>query len=86
MTLFFNGIVALCGMAMHAVGAVDDSLGVLMTGAGITPQYQVMIMLVATAALVVFVLRALGGLLGWLVFLLLILLLIHRLMPAGLPG
>ncbi len=86
MTLVLNAIFTLYAMVMRVVGVVDGALAAVMTGAGIGPQHQVMLMLVVTAALVLFVLRALGGLLGWLVFLLLILLLMHRIMPTVLTG
>ncbi|HUW80552.1 MAG TPA: hypothetical protein VMV54_06605 [Acidocella sp.] len=78
---FVTGVLALCGLVMLGVGTVDDTLGMAMTSVGIDPNWQLSILLVLTAALVVFVMRVLGGLLGWVVLLLLVLLLLHRIVP-----
>jgi hypothetical protein len=79
--LFITGIFALCAMAMQVIASADDVLGEVMDNAGIDPQHQVFILLIVTVMLVILALRVMGGLLGWLVLAVLILLLMHRIVP-----
>lgn len=79
---FIFGIFYLCMVTMRVVGIADNALGKGMTLIGVqNPSWQIYILLVVCAALVVLALRVLGGLLGWCVLLLLVLLLLHRLVP-----
>ncbi len=85
---FTHGLLYAGQEVMHVVGLFDDSLSTAMTAFGLSnPVWQVYVLLVVCAALVVFALRAVGGLLGWCVLLLLVLLMLHRLVPnLGTPG
>jgi len=87
-TFFAIGIVAFGEFIMHYVGIVDDSFGHLLILVGITsPRYQLYVYLIFMLALVVFALRVLGGLLGWVVLILLVLMLLHRVVPGiSAPG
>ncbi len=85
---FAIGIVAFCEFIMHYVGIVDDLFSRLLILTGITnSKYQLYVFLIFMLALVVFALRILGGLLGWVVLILLVLMLLHRVVPGiSTPG
>jgi hypothetical protein len=78
---FVTCVLALCDMVMRFLGNIDAALDVVMTSAGIDAHWQFLIMLVVTVILVVLALRLVGGLLGWVVLILLVLLLLHRVVP-----
>jgi hypothetical protein len=78
---FITGVLALCDMVMRFLGIIDDALGGIMASAGIDPHLQLLIMLIVTVMLVMLALRLVGGLLGWVVLLLLVMLLLHRIVP-----
>jgi hypothetical protein len=78
---FGTGVFALCGMVMGFFGDIDHALGGVMTSIGIGMQWQFLIMLVVTAMLAVPALRYVGGLLGWVMMLLLVLLLVDSAVP-----
>jgi hypothetical protein len=82
---FLDGILALCILVMRGVGWVDGVLTIPMQSADLSARTQAYILLVVTVVLVVLALRVLGGLLGWLVFLFLVLLLLHHILPEFLP-
>ena len=69
-------------LVMGFIGRIDASLTILMTNYGISPQWQLYILLTATVVLVVLALRLLGGLIGWAVLILLVLLLLHWVVPS----
>ena len=84
---FVTGVLALCGMVMRFLGNIDDALGTVMTSVGVDPHWQFLIMLVVTVMLVVLALRLVGGLFGWVLLLLLVLLMLHRVVPGiAAPG
>ncbi|MDD2706209.1 MAG: hypothetical protein PHU07_12885 [Acidocella sp.] len=79
---FVFGILYLCMVTMRVIGIADNALGKGMTLLGVRdPSWQIYILLVVCTALVVLALRVLGGLLGWCLLLLLVLLLLHRIVP-----
>jgi|GEM_PF-6009684 hypothetical protein len=78
---FLTGIFYLFAVVMYYAGFVDDAASSFMASWGIYPPYQLYVFLVITAALVVLALRWLGGLPGWVVLLLLVILLLHRIVP-----
>jgi hypothetical protein len=74
-------IMMLFGLVMEAIGIVDGALAALMTSAGLPPDVQVIVLIVAAVLLIIFAIRVLGGVFGVLLVVLLILLLMHRLVP-----
>jgi hypothetical protein len=76
-----TAILTLCVLVLHAIGFVDRGLGGAMTGAGIDPQRQMLVLAVLTIVMVGIALRFLGGLLAALLLVLLLLLLLHHAMP-----
>jgi hypothetical protein len=74
-------IMALFGLIMEAIGAVDSALAALMTSAGLPPNVQVIVLIVVAILLIIFAIRVLGGVFGVLLIILLILLVMHRLVP-----
>lgn len=78
---FVTSVLALCDMVMRFLGTIDAALGEVMTSVGIDAHWQFLIMLVVTVILVVLALRLVGGLLGWMVLILLVMLLLHRVVP-----
>ncbi len=75
------GIFVVFAFVLAFIGRVDAGLAHFMSSYHISPQWQLYILLVATVVLVVLALRLLGGLLGWAVLILLVLLLLHRVVP-----
>jgi len=80
---FGAGVLWLCQTLMNIVGPVDDFFSKLMFDAGITdPQRQLVIVLCIALVLAVFALGVLRGYVGWLLLLLVLLLVLHRIVPA----
>jgi uncharacterized membrane protein YidH (DUF202 family) len=75
-------ILAIFGFLMAFIGVVDNGLTGWMTDMGLDYHLQLVIILVITVLLVIGCLRLVGGLLAWLVLILLALLLLHHAMPA----
>jgi hypothetical protein len=74
-------ILTIFGIIMSFIGVIDSSLTSAMTHAGIDYHLQLVVILVITVVLVVGALRLVGGLLGWLLLILLALLLLHHAIP-----
>lgn len=76
------GIVLTCEVIMRWVGAVDDLFSSGMRAIGVVDLHiQLYILLVIVAFYVVLALRAVGGMVGWLMLFLAVLLLLHRAVP-----
>jgi hypothetical protein len=79
---FATGLFDICRAIMQGIGIIDDLLSAAMNLVGVVdPASQLYIILVVCVALVVLVLRALGWFFGWSMFLLMALLLLHRIVP-----
>lgn len=74
-------ILALLGIVMTAIGAVEAALRHAMTTAGLEPQVQSIVLVIAAVLLILAAFRLLGGLLAILVGVLLILLIVHIAAP-----
>ncbi|OYV24763.1 MAG: hypothetical protein B7W99_00730 [Rhodospirillales bacterium 20-58-10] len=72
----------LAGLVMQVIGFVDALLMGLMMSAGIPPRLQVAVLVLVAIALVVAAFRLLGGVLSFLIILLLVLLVVHAAFPA----
>ena len=79
--LIAAGVFVIFAFVMAFIGRIDAGLAHFMTSYHISPHWQLYILLIATVMLVVLALRLLGGLLGWAVLILLVLLLLHRVVP-----
>ncbi len=71
----------LVGLVLEAIGIIDAFLAALMTAAGMPPNVQLVVLIVAALLLMVFAIRVLGGIFGVLLIVLLMLLIMHRLLP-----
>ena len=81
-TSFTIGILTIVGFVMHYVGFADNGFTRLMIKAGIVyPRDQLYIYLAVMVILAFVALRVLGGMLGWVILILLVLLLLHRVVP-----
>jgi len=81
-TDFAIGILAAAEFVMHYVGFADHGLFRLMIMAGVlNPIYQLYIFLALLVILAFVALRVIGGLLGWFILILLVLLLLDRVVP-----
>lgn len=74
-------IVALAGVVLNVAGMVNDAASSFLTDFGIVPPYQLYLFLVLMVTLSVAALRTLGGILGWLVVVLMLVLLVQRVVP-----
>lgn len=82
-----NEVVSLAGVVLHVAGAVNATASRFLTDFGIMPPYQLYLFLVLMVTLSVVALRSLGGLLGWLVVVVLLVLLLQRVVPGiGAPA
>jgi hypothetical protein len=79
--LVVTAILTLFVLVLHVIGAVDRSLGGAMTGAGIEPNQQFVILAILTILMVGIALRFLSGLIAALLLVLLVLLLVHHALP-----
>jgi hypothetical protein len=79
--LLVAAILTLAGLVMEAVGFVDSFLATLMTRAGVPPNAQIILLVVAAIWLMVMAFRLLGRVFAALIIVLLILLVVHRLFP-----
>ena len=79
---FAIGLVTICMVLMRGVGVIDDEFTRLMQTCGVfDPHWQLCILLGLTAFYVVLALRAVGGMLGWVMLFFAVLLLLHRTVP-----
>ena len=74
-------ILALAGLVMEVIGAIDGLLAALMTSAGIPPQVQLILLIAMALVLVIAAIRLLGGIFAGLIVVLLVLLVVHQLLP-----
>jgi len=74
-------ILTLAGLVMTFIGFIDSLLAGLMTSAGIPPNVQGILLVVAALILVVFALRAFGRVFAALIIVLLVLLVVHKMVP-----
>ncbi|MDD2795169.1 hypothetical protein [Acidocella sp.] len=74
-------IVALARVVLNVAGTFNNAASGFLTYFGIAPTYQLYLFLVLMVMLTVAALRTLGGMLGWLVMLLMVVLLIQRVVP-----
>ena len=81
MNFILSLILRLIGVVMAAIGLIDAFLRTLMTRAGIDPQTQAIVLVIAAIVFIIAALRLFGGILRILIILFLILLLIHVLLP-----
>lgn len=80
-------LLRLVGVVMAVIGIVEHALRQMLTQAGVQGQTQSAILVVAAILVIVAALRLLGGVFGFLITLLLILMIINVLMPGfHLPG
>ncbi len=78
---FLTGIFYLFTSVMYYAGFVDGAASNFMASWGIYPPYQLYIFIVLTVALGALALRWLGGLPGWLLVLVLLVLLLREVVP-----
>ncbi len=85
---FAIGVVAILIVLMRGVGVIDDLFSAAMRACDVyDPHWQLVILLGLTAFYVVLSLRAVGGMLGWVMLLFAVLLLLHRTVPGlSAPG
>lgn len=79
--LVIFALLTLAGLVMGFIGLVDGYLAALMNSAGIPPNAQIILLILAAAVLMITALRALGGIFGALIIVLLVLLLMHQTFP-----
>jgi len=90
--LIIFAILTLAGLVMDFIAFVDSFLASLMTAAHIPQNAQIILLVVVALLLVIAVLRALGGIFGALILVLVVLLFVHKSFPhiqvpqAHLPG
>lgn len=81
---FAVGLVTICVFLMRGVGVIDDQFSGLMRAMGVVdPGWQLAILLGLMVFYVVLSLRAVGGMLGWVMLLFGVLLLLHRTVPGS---
>jgi hypothetical protein len=74
-------LLTLAGLVMEFIGFVDGLLGSLMTALHVPENAQLILLVVVALWLVVLAFRALGGVFGALLLVLLVLLLLHQALP-----
>ena len=74
-------IMTLAGLVMAFIDFIDGVLAALMTSAGIPPNVQSILLVVAAVGMVIIAIRALGGFFAALIIVLLLLLLVHKVFP-----
>ena len=80
---FALGMVTICVVIMRGVGVIDNLVTVFMYRMGVYDTgWQLGILLAILAFYVVLSLRAVGGMLGWVMLLFGVLLLLHRTVPS----
>lgn len=79
--LVMSALLFLAGLVMQVIGFVDALLMKFMMSAGIPQRLQVVVLVLVAIALVVAAFRLLGGVLGFLIILLLVLLVVHAAFP-----
>src|SRR5271165_4133703 len=83
---FGGGIFYFVRLVMSGVGIVDNGFTIFMLAAGVgSSSLQLTFLLLMVVAAVVLAMRVMGGGIGWLVLLLCVLLLLHRVLP-GMGG
>lgn len=83
---FAVGVVTMCMIIMRGVGVIDNLFTDLMIRCGVfDPDWQLCILLGIMAFYVVLSLRAVGGMMGWAMLFLAVLLLLHRTIPSISP-
>lgn len=79
--LIIFAIMTLASVVMIFIGFIDSFLAAVMASVGIPPNAQLILLVVAAIALVIFAVRALGGVFAGLIIVLLVLLLLHKAFP-----
>ncbi|MDE8348125.1 MAG: hypothetical protein POG74_01390 [Acidocella sp.] len=79
--LVMSALLFLAGLVMQVIGFFDALLMGLMVSAGVPPRLQVVVLVLVAIALVVAAFRLLGGVLGFLIIVLLVLLVVHAAFP-----
>jgi hypothetical protein len=79
--LIITILLTIAEWVLGAIGVFDAFLAALMTSAGLPPNLQILVLVVVAIMLVVFAIRLLGPILSFLLIILLILLIAHRLVP-----
>ncbi len=74
-------IMTLADLVMVFIGFIDGILAALMSSAGIPPNVQLILLAVAALILVVYALRAFGGIFAGLIAVLLVLLVLNKAFP-----
>lgn len=85
---FGSGIYYVAHVVMSGIGMVDNGFTTFMLAVGVAnPGLQLDSLLLMVVVGVVLAMRVIGGGLGWIVLLLCVLLLLHRIVPGlGAPG
>ena len=83
--LIVLAIMTLAHVVMAFIGFIDRFLAAQMTSAGIPPNVQLIVLVAAAVVLVIFAIRALGGVFAGLIIVLLVLLLLYKVFP-GMDG
>src|SRR6202044_1389612 len=83
--LIVLAIMTLAHVVMAFIGFIDRVLSAQMTSAGIPPHVQLIVLVGAAGVLVIFAIRALGGVFAGLIIVLLVLLLLYKVFP-GMDG
>ncbi len=78
-------IYTLAELVLEAIAFADAFLAALMTSAGLPGTLQIAVLIFVALLLIVFALRALGGVFAVLLIVLLILLIAHRMFPGMQP-
>jgi drug/metabolite transporter superfamily protein YnfA len=83
--LLVSAILTLAALVMEAIGLADSFLAALMTRAGVPPNAQIILLVVAAIWLTVMAFRVFGRIFAALIIVLLILLIVHRMLPHPIP-
>ena len=84
MDSFLNLVLAFCIFVMSGIAGLDDGFGKVLTYMGMGQDLQIFVLLLTGLVLLVVAVRNLGGVVGWILLLLLALLILHRLEVNGL--
>jgi hypothetical protein len=79
--LVLSIIFTLVELVLEGIGFIDALLAGLMTSAGLPANLQVALLIVVAIMLMIFAIRVLGGIFSFLLIVLLVLLIAHRLVP-----
>jgi hypothetical protein len=80
--LIIFAIMTLASVVMAFIAFIDSFLAALMNSAGIPPNVQLILLVVAAVILVIVAVRALGRVFAGLIIVLLLLLVVHKAFPA----